>query len=120
LSWLQNHGVENPEIIAETGQLLNKVVTHPELQSFFDATFHVNTERDMVDESGSLLRPDRLMFKEDEVYIIEYKTGMPDKTHEDQVKTYADVLRKAGYQVKEAFLVYLSENIEVKRISVFS
>ncbi|MGM0566119.1 MAG: UvrD-helicase domain-containing protein, partial [Bacteroidota bacterium] len=33
LSWLQNHGVENPEIIAETGQLLNKVVTHPELQS---------------------------------------------------------------------------------------
>lgn len=118
LRWLQNQSMENQYNVAETGELLKNVVTHKELQSFFDATFHVNTEGEMVDESGSLLRPDRLMFKENDVYIMEYKTGLPDKSHEDQVKTYADVLRKAGYHVKEAFLVYLSENIDVKSISV--
>ncbi len=116
LAWLKNQGGESQSIIADTEHLINKVVRHPDIKTYFDSSFQVYTEREIADEDGSLLRPDRLMIKNGEVSILEYKTGQPEKAHEKQVKSYADVLQKAGYHVKKAYLVYLQENIDVKRV----
>ncbi len=116
LLWLNNQGEENADIISETQELIHKVVGHPDIKFFFDSSFNVYTEHEILDEDGTLLRPDRMMVKNGEVSILEYKTGQHETAHEKQVKTYVNALQKTGYRVKEAFLVYLAENIEVKRV----
>ena len=102
-----------PEIINE---LALQVINHPQLESYYHADVQVYNERDMLDEQGGIIRPDRLVIVNGSAVVIDYKTGVPKKKDEDQINNYCT---QVGTHLKvdvSGYLVYLHEEIMIEEI----
>jgi ATP-dependent exoDNAse (exonuclease V) beta subunit len=101
----------------EDGELilkqLKKVITHPELKPYFQKDKKIVCERELLNEEGQKLIPDRLVFEGKDVAILDYKTGKMEKSHRAQVTMYGDLLENMGYEVKKRLLIYLGEKIKI-------
>jgi ATP-dependent exoDNAse (exonuclease V) beta subunit len=78
---------------------------------FFLGEGSVAQEKEVVDGFGRTYRIDRLVIKEDEVWVLDYKSSRQEqKTHHAQVKGYMS-LAKAVFESKtiKGFLAYLDE-----------
>lgn len=96
--------------------LLRSLVEHPELKEQFEPGLEVMNERQIfVSESISII-PDRLVFRDRRVWIIDYKTGVQDPKHIMQVNHYAQVMQEMGYEVAERLLVYVNGEVKVVKI----
>ena len=97
---------------------INSIIDHPQLKSLFKASARVENEKEIITASGMLLRPDRLNFNEDDsVTIIDYKTGLPNYQHEDQINSYASAIEQMGEIVSEKILVYTNrEEIVINKV----
>ena len=98
---------------AEIRQVINEVIQHPELKNYYSEGVINYNERDLILETGEILRPDRLNFKDNSVSIIDYKTGTEDPKHREQINAYATVLEGMGYKIEKKLLVYLNKGAEV-------
>ncbi|NNC49179.1 MAG: UvrD-helicase domain-containing protein [Flaviramulus sp.] len=98
-------------------QLVYKIVEHPKLLRYYSANNSIYNERDIITKTGIVLRPDRVVVNsENEAVIIDYKTGIEDKKHEQQLQLYQDVLEDMKIDVKKKILIYLNDDILVKDI----
>lgn len=90
---------------------VNRIIHHPDLEKLFDGTDLIYNERDLITKGGLILRPDRVNINsENEVVIIDYKTGSPRISHNDQLVAYGNALEEMGYQVSEKMLIYTNED----------
>ncbi|GEQ84957.1 ATP-dependent helicase [Patiriisocius marinistellae] len=107
-----------PEILELLKKTVNEVMSHPDLKHLFNNNAIVENERDIITKDGFLLRPDRLNFNHSkkEVSIIDYKTGIPDYAHEDQINGYAIALIDMGFKISEKILVYTNDAIIVNKV----
>ena len=60
-------------------------------------------------------RPDRIVMVNDKVIIIDYKFGEENKKYKNQVKEYADLIKKMGYNNVEGYLWYV-EKSEIENV----
>lgn len=90
---------------------VEQIIRHPKLEDFFTEKYTVMNERDILTDTGSLLRPDRIVLNNKEAIIIDYKTGKKNPKHKEQIYSYADALEQMGYIVKEKIIVYINERI---------
>ncbi len=67
-------------------------------------------EVDIIDENGELHRPDRVIISDCKVKIIDYKFGEHCKSYERQLRRYAELYRKMGYQNVETYLWYVQKD----------
>ncbi len=94
---------------------LTEILEHPLIDTYYKPNIAVHNERDIISKNGYILRPDRLVFpSQQEVVIIDYKTGTEDKTHQQQLQSYQDILEDMGFTVKEKILIYINKEIKVK------
>jgi len=78
-----------------------------EFQVFFDSNALLN-ERAICDDTGKIIRPDRVSFLPNgSLRILDYKTGSPSEKNEDQLNNYIKTYTAAGYIVERAALLYL-------------
>lgn len=91
---------------------VRQIVNAPDLKQFFqDDT--VATEKDIVTADGHTRRVDRLIIKNDEVWVVDYKsTRENQKIYREQLQEYVRIVRELypRHRVK-AWLVYLDELI---------
>lgn len=97
-------------------RLILNVVEHPELAIYFTKRALIKNESDVYDGGGNILRPDRLVILDDEIAIIDYKTGKKQKHYSKQIEEYHDIMRKLGYDKINCFLVYLGDMVNVERL----
>jgi len=90
---------------------VNEVISHPKLKDFFTEKFSVMNERDILTDTGRLLRPDRVVLNNKEAIIIDYKTGKKNPKHKEQIYSYADALEQMSYIVKDKIIVYINEQV---------
>ena len=69
--------------------MVTAIVTHPDLRTYFELGLSIKNEKDIITKKGKLLRPDRLVFNNNTVTVIDYKTGKKDPTYHQQVYEYA-------------------------------
>ena len=74
-------------------------------------------EQELLLADGTILRPDRITRKGNELAVIEYKTGNKRPEHEDQVRSYLKALADVESDPPMGFLVY-TENLEVEEVSI--
>jgi hypothetical protein len=74
---------------------------------FPDDPSKVMLEADIIDSDGQIYRPDRVVFKDDMVLVIDYKFGQHHNKYERQMKRYADILRRMGHPEVTAVLWYV-------------
>ncbi|MBT8204745.1 MAG: UvrD-helicase domain-containing protein [Eudoraea sp.] len=90
----------------------NELVTHPALSAFFQTGTKSRNETEIITENGLILRPDRMVFREQEVWLLDYKTGKQNEKDREQLLSYGDALQKMGFQVMQKVLVYTQKKIE--------
>ena len=116
LKRLRLTGVLKKEETDHLEKMLDRLMNDEFLGRFYTDEFDARNEASILLPDGSLFRPDRMLFKEREVVILDYKTGIRKSNHNDQLKNYARLMNEMDFTVKEAFLVYLNEEFEVQKV----
>ena len=98
-----------------------QMASHPIIGKAFSTQAKVKNECEILStKSKKILRPDRYAELPQKIYLLDYKTGKPDKEHHNQLYLYKNVLKKMVKKPIEAYLVYLGDTIKVVPVSVES
>jgi len=95
---------ESKTVLAEMEKFWNM----PETAHWFADDLQVLNEATILTPSGSIYRPDRVVFSGKQAIVVDYKFG--DKEHKsyfDQVKQYMDLIRQMDFEIS-GFLCYVS------------
>lgn len=105
-----NENWSNDEQIAVQIQL-SRILKHPFIQKLLQSKSS-RSEMEIVDRNGRVYRPDRLVFSDQKVQVIDFKTGEAREQHLEQINLYAELISGMGYQEVEKFLFY-TQNCEL-------
>jgi ATP-dependent exoDNAse (exonuclease V) beta subunit len=83
------------------------IISHEHLEKYYQKGLKAFNEKDIFTQNGSVARPDRLVFNENKVTVIDYKTGVEKEEDQVQIKSYGALLEEMGYQVENKILVYV-------------
>lgn len=87
------------------------LLKHAQALHWFDGSYKVLNETSIITPDYGLLRPDRVMIKEKQVVVVDYKTtASKSKLHQHQVKGYADKISAMGFDKVEGYVWYLKSN----------
>ena len=95
-----------PELNKKILELLN----NPSVCNWFDGSMHVVTEKEILYKEGKTKRPDRIMIQNKNAIIVDYKTGKPHTSHQEQILQYVSLLKDMNFEKVNAFLWYLGDN----------
>ena len=93
----------------------NQMASHPLVAPAFWPDAKVKTECEVLYQ-GEIRRFDRYAELDNIIYLIDYKTGKPNKKYNEQVLQYANALKEMTDKPIKAFLVYLDDTINVEQI----
>lgn len=94
-------------------EILRKIFELPSLKYVLNQDGFVLAEREIA-YNGEIIKPDRVVITPGEVLLLEYKTGKRESEHLEQVKKYKEALLKIYTKPIKAWLVYLTEGVEVQ------
>lgn len=112
----EQQGIINEEQSELIKTSIYKVINHSELQKYFCEDVIIYNEREIVDVDNQIMIPDRLVFNNDNVTIIDYKTGKPSKSYHQQLLKYERVLKSMNFKVDKKLLIYINEEILVEEV----
>jgi ATP-dependent exoDNAse (exonuclease V) beta subunit len=98
------------QIFKET---IAKIVHHEELISFFDTDTKVFNEQNIIKKGTKTIKPDRVVLKGNQAFLLDYKTGEKHNKHRAQLEEYELALQEMNYTVEKKALVYIGERIEI-------
>ncbi|MBA3899135.1 MAG: UvrD-helicase domain-containing protein [Bacteroidetes bacterium] len=112
---LKNMGFEGLISAEEQKELklkIMEVLTHPVAGQWFKEKTVIN-EREILKPDGSIYRPDKVIIKEKETIIIDFKTGKKqEEKHKQQLEDYAQALKEMDYLNIKRYLFY-TDGLEV-------
>ena len=86
---------------------------------FAEEGVRVLNESPLIGPDGADLRPDRVVIGPDgSAAIIDYKFGVPEKKHQDQVRTYMGLYRALGHAPVTGTLWYIREKGEDEWVEI--
>jgi hypothetical protein len=102
------------EIVITLKKQINSIVNHPDLIRFFQSGSTVYNEIDVVDADAKVHRPDRVVCIQDEVAVIDFKTGIINEHYHNQINAYKDLYLQLGYKNINGYIVYANpDSVEV-------
>ncbi len=114
---LENGVIENA-FEPKLRETLQQIFGMKEYQELLQDASKILNEQGIIISASETKRPDKIIFKEDETIVIDYKTGNPKAQHLKQVQLYADTLREMGFQQVRGMVFYTSELRLVRAESV--
>lgn len=110
--------IENGLIVSSDKEIISKtideIVNHQELEIFFSKEHRILNEKTIIQKEGSVVKPDRMVLSNsNEVYLLDYKTGIHQPKYKAQLENYQFAIEKMGFKVSKKTLVYIGETIEV-------
>lgn len=92
----------------QAAALLEKgIAAHPQ---WFGGARKILNEADIIGENGSIYRPDRVVIKDNEVLVIDFKFGEEKPQYHKQVAQYVRLFRKMGYKNVSGHIWYVRED----------
>jgi ATP-dependent exoDNAse (exonuclease V) beta subunit len=86
---------------------LQQVMALPVAATWYDGSWQVRNEADIILADGSVLRPDRVMLRGQQAVVVDYKSGQPFASHGRQLQRYIETLRELGYGPVQGYVYYL-------------
>ncbi|MHC1704401.1 MAG: UvrD-helicase domain-containing protein [Tenuifilaceae bacterium] len=81
---------------------------------WFSIKWEVKNEASVITPEGSTYRPDRVMIKDKEVVVVDYKFGSENESYKYQIRKYSNLLQKMGYEKIDGYLWFVDSDILVK------
>ena len=94
-------------------KLTNWALNHPKVKEWFSGTWELYNECAILYRKNGVLqtrRPDRVMMKDGEVIVVDFKFGKPYPEYEAQVREYMDLLEDMGYDHVRGYIWYVFYN----------
>ncbi len=98
----------------EAGSLVerfNDLISGQAVSSWFDPGNTLMKEAEILLPSGSIKRPDRIIVRNGNATIIDFKFGEKDPEHAIQINQYRNLLEMMGYRNTEAYIWYVDGNL---------
>ena len=93
---------------------INEIVNHQDLVEHFAEGNEVLNEKTIIQKEGGAIKPDRIVInKGKEVFLLDYKTGLPNSKYKYQLENYQIAIEKMGFKVLKKALVYIGDKIDV-------
>lgn len=94
-------------------KLVRKAVSHPMVEEWFSGNWELYNECSIlqnVDGELQIRRPDRVMIKDGEVVVVDFKFGKKSPEYAAQVQEYMQLLMQMGYRQVKGYLWYVYKN----------
>lgn len=93
-------------------KLVEGALSNPRAKEWFAGKYRLYNECSILENGnkGNMRRPDRVMIKDKEAVVIDYKFAREDDEHKKQVREYMDLLSRMGYENVKGYLWYVYKN----------
>lgn len=90
------------------------LLTQEPYSDWFSEKWIVKNEASVISPNSSTLRPDRVMIKNDEVVVVDYKFGAESESYIYQIRRYAKLIQEMGHPNVTGYLWYVDTDKLVK------
>ncbi|MBC7439488.1 MAG: ATP-dependent helicase, partial [Flavobacterium sp.] len=110
---LENGLIKQSQKEAVTKTII-EIVNHKDLSDFFTSNDIVLNEQVIIQQTSPIVKPDRMVLKKNqEVYLLDYKTGAHQSKYALQIENYQKAIEEMGFKVVKKALVYIGEKTNV-------
>ena len=98
----------------EVRKLTRKAFALPEIQDWYSGCWQLFNECAIIYKEDGVLqtrRPDRVMMRNGQVVVVDFKFGKPNKKYNKQVQGYMQLLTRMGYTNITGYLWYVDEEL---------
>ncbi|MBL7898255.1 MAG: hypothetical protein JNJ99_06955, partial [Crocinitomicaceae bacterium] len=74
---------------------LKKLMSDPHFRNYFQEKSYC--EKEIITSSGLKMIPDKIIFRDHETLVVDFKTGKENEMHLQQVADYVEQLRSMDY-----------------------
>lgn len=109
--------ISNREKEAEIRELAHKVFSSPEIQDWYSGEWTLFNECAIIYKEKGVFqtrRPDRVMMKDGQMVVVDFKFGKENPKYNKQVKGYMQLLTRMGYKNITGYLWYVDEEQIIK------
>lgn len=107
VSQLQFEGKLDESQAIEVKDFARDLLSNEEISEWFSKDWKVINERDILLGDGEKQRPDRVIYKENEAIVIDYKFGKKrESSHKNQVVAYKKLIEQLGFVNVKGFILY--------------
>ncbi len=93
---------------------IQEIVNHSELENYFAEGNEILNEQTIIQKEGKTIKPDRMVLaKNNEVFLLDYKTGTHNSKYQIQLENYQNAIEKMGFKVTKKALIYIGQEIKV-------
>ncbi|MDY0216223.1 MAG: 3'-5' exonuclease, partial [Bacteroidales bacterium] len=103
------HYILDADNCKKLSEMVIQTSENPMLKEYFKEGIKVYNEKSIMDSSGEIFRPDRLIIDKNRAVIIDFKTGIPKESHQEQVINYKNLLLETGIEDVQTFVVYVND-----------
>ena len=93
----------------ELQQTMRNLIARSELKPLYTLGHTIRNEADIQLSDGKWVRPDRVVYKDDAAWVLDYKTGKETSKHKKQMEAYKNAMTELGFKQVQGMLVYLNE-----------
>lgn len=105
--------IESSEQAEQLRKLIQRALQHPRAQRWYAPGMELYNERSIICSTDGTLqtyRPDRVMIRDNEVIVVDFKFGKKKAAYVQQVKKYMQLLTDMGYPAVKGYLWYVFSN----------
>lgn len=107
-------GEINKDDLVILQEQINMILKNPVVLEWFSEGWEIKTEAPVLPGTGEIRRFDRVMIKEKEAIVVDFKSGKSYESHQDQIILYAQLLQEMKYKPVSGYLVYLTDGVVEK------
>lgn len=116
LSNFNNQGFISKDESERFERELQELMRDEKIGRFFQEGSKVKMEVDIITPEGKTFRPDRVVFHQDRIEVVDFKSGAKETKHEEQIRNYAALISQIEDKPTSAYLIYLN-NREVVELN---
>jgi ATP-dependent helicase/nuclease subunit A len=105
-----SEGLIDQNRAGELKHRIQSLIAKAEIQPLFQQGALIKKEQEIISDQGEIIRPDRVVELEKEIFILDFKTGEANENHKKQIRKYAFHLSKISAKPIKSYLLYLENN----------
>ena len=112
LKEMEDYGLIEKADITVLKNLIQETLKLPPLNKVWLDGEHI-IEKEIIIPDGTSYRPDRVVKKDNNTYLIDFKTGSPKNSDKKQIKYYEKLLETLNFRNIKSFLIYTEDGKSV-------